>query len=95
MKTPTWAIVIGVFLLLKKPFSIPLVYIALTASMVVTLAQYMVLSSDSSGGILAAVTGTGQLFGIIIDLVLLIVVITVDKSAYNQVASQNTPSAPN
>jgi hypothetical protein len=48
----------------------------------------VVLSSDSSGGILAAVTGTGQLFGIIIDLVLLMVVITVDKSAYNQVASQ-------
>ena len=72
----------GVFLLVRKPFSINLVYAALVISIFCSGAQAAVLTSSSSLGIIAITTGLSQIFGIIIDIVLLAIVFSSDKEAY-------------
>lgn len=74
----------GVFLLIKKEFSIRLVYIALIMSIVFSAVQSLVLASDSTGGFIAKYAGFGNTFGIIIDIILIIVVLSMDKSAYGE-----------
>lgn len=72
----------GVFLLVRKTFSIKLVYAALVISILCSGAQAAVLTSSSSSGIIAITTGLSQIFGIIIDIILLAVVFSSDKEAY-------------
>lgn len=73
----------GVFLLVKKPFSINLVYGALALSIVFSITESIVLTSDSAGGLMAMAAGFGNFFGIIIDIILLVVVVAMDKTAYD------------
>jgi hypothetical protein len=83
----------GVFLLVKRSFSIKLVYAALILSIVFSTIESVVLASDSSGGFLAKLTGFGNTFGIVLDIILLVVVISMDKSAYKYPykPTNNTP----
>jgi hypothetical protein len=72
----------GVFLLLKKEFSIKLVYVALATSIAFGIIESAVLASDTGSGLISKTMGVGNIFGIIIDIILLIVVATADKTAY-------------
>ena len=72
----------GLFLLVRKSFSIKLVYAALVISILCSGAQAAVLTSSSSSGIIAISTGLSQIFGILIDIILLAIVFSSDKEAY-------------
>ncbi len=72
----------GIFLLVKKTFSIKLAYLALALSILFSVIQAIVLSSDSSGGYISLTSGFSQIFGIIIDIILLVVILVSDKTAY-------------
>ncbi len=72
----------GIFLLIKKGFSIKLVYIALITSIVFSGVQSLVLASDTSGGFIAKSASFGNMFGIIIDIILIVVLVSMDKSDY-------------
>jgi hypothetical protein len=76
----------GVFLLVRRNFSIKLAYAVLGISILCSGAQAAVLTSSSSSGIIALSTGLGQVLGIIVDIILLAIIFTQDKEAY---ASQN------
>jgi len=78
----------GIFLLTPRKISIPIVYAALILSIAFSGVQTVVLTSDSASGIIAMTSGFSQIFGIIIDIILLSVVFASDKEAYQRV----TPS---
>lgn len=78
----TLYILSGVFLLLKRSFSIQLVYIALVTSIVFSGIQSLVLASDPSGGLISKTAGFGNIFGIIVDIVLVVVIVAIDKTTY-------------
>ena len=78
----------GIFLLIKRSFSIKLAYAALAISILTSGAQLAVLTSSSSSGMIALWTGLGQLLGIIIDVILLAVIFASDKDAYQFPKSQ-------
>ncbi len=73
----------GVFLLVPKSFSIKLVYAALVVSILCGGAQAAVLTSSSSSGIIAITTGLSQIFGILVDIILLAVIFSSGKEAYS------------
>lgn len=72
----------GIFLLVKKPFSIKLAYVVLGISIITSATQAAVLTSGSSSGIIALTTGLSQLVGVLIDIILIAVIWTSDKEAY-------------
>jgi len=72
----------GIFLLVRLPFSIRLVFIALIISIVFNLTQTIVMSFDQEGGFMSKSFGIGNLFGVVLDVVLLIVLMVIDKSTY-------------
>ncbi len=72
----------GIFLMVRRDFSIKLAYGALVLSMIFSVIQSMVLASDSSGGFISKAAGFGNSFGIILDLILLVVIVAMDKSAF-------------
>ena len=88
----TLYILSGVFLLLKRSFSIQLVYVALATSIVFSGIQTLVLASDPSGGLISKSAGFGNIFGIIVDIILVVVIIAIDKTTYvnNPATSQET-----
>ncbi len=73
----------GVFLLVPKYFSIKLVYAALVISILCSGAHAAVLTSSSASGIIAIATGLSQIFGILVDIILLAVIFSSDKEAYS------------
>lgn len=72
----------GIFLFLRKRFSIKLVYTALIISILFAGIQTMVLSLDPDAGFIARSSAMSNLIGLFLDVILLIVVITMDKSEY-------------
>jgi hypothetical protein len=72
----------GVFLLVKRNFSIKLAYTVLAISILTSGAQAAVLTSGSATGVIALTTGLAQLAGVIIDIILLAVIFSSDKEAY-------------
>lgn len=82
----------GIFLLVKRNFSIKLAYAVLIVSILTSGAQLAVLTSSSSSGIIALTTGLGQILGIIIDILLMSVIFASDKEAYD--FSKNQPRQP-
>jgi|APTNR8051073442_1049403.scaffolds.fasta_scaffold00001_140 hypothetical protein len=80
----------GIFLLTPRKLSIPITYTALIVSIAVSGVQAVVLtSSGSASGLIALTSGFSQIFGIIIDIILLSIVFASDKEAY--VFSNNEP----
>src|SRR6188508_2787615 len=53
----------GVFLLIRTAFSIKLVYIALITSIVFSIVESVVITSDPSSGFISKTMGFGNLFG--------------------------------
>lgn len=79
----------GIFLLTPRKLSIPITYTALIVSLAVSGVQAIVLtSSGSASGLIALTSGFSQIFGIIIDIILLSIVFASDKEAYQGI----TPS---
>lgn len=73
----------GIFLLTPRKLSIPITYTALIVSIAVSGIQAVVLtSSGSASGLIALTSGFSQIFGIIIDIILLSIVFASDKEAY-------------
>ena len=72
----------GIFILVRRNFSIKLAYGVLIVSILTSVAQAIVLTSGSSSGIIALTTGLGQLVGIAIDIILIAVIFASDKEAY-------------
>ena len=72
----------GIFLLVKKPFSIKLAYTVLGISIVTSAVQAAVLVSGQSSGIIALSTGLSQLVGVLVDIIMIAVIFTSDKEAY-------------
>ena len=72
----------GIFLLVRRNFSIKLAYAVLIVSIITSAAQAIVLTSGSSSGIIALTTGLGQLVGIALDIILIAVIFASDKEAY-------------
>jgi len=72
----------GIFLLVKRNFSIKLAYLVLAISILTSGAQAAVLTSGSATGVIALSTGLAQLAGVIIDIILLAVIFASDKEAY-------------
>ena len=81
----------GIFLLVRRNFSIKLAYGVLVFSILTSAAQAIVLTSGSSSGIIALTTGLGQLVGIAVDIILGAVIFASDKEAY--VFSGNEPES--
>lgn len=73
----------GIFLLTPKSFSIKFVYAILILSILLSVTQTIVLTSDSESGFIAMSKGFSQIFGIIIDIILLSVVFASDKEVYD------------
>ncbi len=70
----------GIWLLLMKLNSVKLFYCAAGISIALNIVEIIVAFSASSFMIMAA--GAGDAFGLLIDVVLIIVVVTGDKSAF-------------
>jgi hypothetical protein len=70
----------GIWLLLMKQNSIRLFYFAAGVSIALSIVELVVYFSTSSFMIMAV--GFGNAFGLLIDIVLIIVVVTGDKSAF-------------
>ncbi|MFD2892771.1 hypothetical protein ACFS5J_12185 [Flavobacterium chuncheonense] len=72
----------GVFLLIVKSFSIKLVYTSIGLSILFNFIEAIVLSLDSKGSFVLIWNGISQAFGILIDVILLIVILISSKEAY-------------
>jgi hypothetical protein len=73
----------GVFLLSPRKISIKLVYAALIVSIAYSATKTIVLTSQgSASGVIALTMGATQLFGILIDVILLSIVFSSDQEAY-------------
>jgi VIT1/CCC1 family predicted Fe2+/Mn2+ transporter len=73
----------GIFLLIPKKFSIKLAYTALILSITLSGTSAVILTTDStSTGFIGLVTGFSQIFGVIIDIVLLAIIFASEKEAY-------------
>ncbi|MEJ2156412.1 MAG: hypothetical protein P8X96_13825 [Desulfobacteraceae bacterium] len=100
----TWSVVTGILKLLvsgfglfayicllqKKPYSVKLVYWALGLGIAVAALKGTVMLSSMS--LMAVAMMFGSVFGLVINIVLLIVVIMGDKSAYYQTQSAAVPN---
>ncbi len=72
----------GLFLLIKKPFSIKLVYVALGLSIIFSIVKVIVLSADSSDSFITMTAGFSEMFGVVFDIILLIVILTSNREVY-------------
>jgi len=72
----------GVFLFIIKPYSLKLAFTGLILSIIFGISQMMVLTSEPSSGFIALASGYSKIFGVVIDIVFLIIVATADKTPY-------------
>lgn len=72
----------GAFLVNRNVFGIRFVYGALILSIAFTLIQMLVISSDSGTGFIGKLSSYGNIFGLVVDLILLIVFSVIDKKDY-------------
>jgi hypothetical protein len=94
----TWAILFGIagvlvaayylisaiMLLQVKPNGDKMMISALAASMIVAVVQAATVAA--AGGFIAIMMGMGAVFGFVIDLVLLVVILTSDRTIFRQAA---------
>lgn len=74
----------GVFLLIKKSFSIKLAYAVLGANMLFSLTRWVMLSGEG-GTLLALGNSLGAAFSIFTCIILVVVIVSSDKSHYEEV----------
>jgi len=73
----------GLFLLIKKDFSIKLAYIVLGANIAFSIFKWVMLSGKG-GSMLAISNSVGAVFSIILSIIVGIVIISCDKSHYEE-----------
>ncbi len=78
-------IVGGVFLMVIKRFSLKIVYSALIAYITFGIVQMIVLSSGNNSGFAGISVIFNNIFGIGLDVCLLLIIIVCDKAAYRYV----------
>ncbi|MBK8668037.1 MAG: hypothetical protein IPN89_00680 [Saprospiraceae bacterium] len=71
----------GIFLLVRRPFSIQLVYLALGANIIFSMVRWIMLSGKG-GSMLAIANSVGSASSIFASVVLIAVVVSCDKSHY-------------
>lgn len=74
----------GLFLLIPQKFTLILLYSTLILSITFGIFKVIMLSVDASGSFLSMSMGFSQVFGIFIDIILLIVVSVSDKTLYKK-----------
>lgn len=74
----------GFFMLIKKPFSIKTAYGALGISIAFAIFQLVVMSFDDSTGIMTKFGSIGYIISIVIDIVLLVIIVSADKSYFTE-----------
>lgn len=72
----------GTFLMIKRPFSYVLAISILILSFGFNIIQFMIFGSDFTAGLLSLLVGYSQLFFAIFNLILIIIVLASDKTAY-------------
>jgi hypothetical protein len=72
----------GIFLLIPKEYSLKLVYIALGISIIFTVTRLLVLEGDDESGLMLSFLSYSHIFGILVDVLFIIIIITSDKSRY-------------
>lgn len=72
----------GLMLLIPKPASIQVAYIGLGLALIFNIIHWIVISLDPNPGLLSQSTGSVNILGIGIDLLLLAIVYLSDKSAF-------------
>ncbi len=72
----------GAFLVNRNVFGIRFVYGALILSIAFTLIQMIVISSDTGTGFIGKLSSYGNIFGLVVDLILLILFSVIDKKDY-------------
>lgn len=75
-------IVGGLFLLIKRRFSIKLACSALILSALFSVIRTVVLLKEASIGFIAMSSSFGMIFGVIMDVILLIIILASDRSYY-------------
>lgn len=70
----------GAFLVTRKIFAIHFVYFALGLSILFSLVSMLVLTSDSGSGFFGKMSAFGNIFGMVLDLILLIVFVVLNKT---------------
>lgn len=83
----------GAVLVNQKIFAIKFVFFALGLSLLFSIVQMMVLAGDTGNGFIGKIGAYGNIFGITIDVILIIVFSVIDKSDYMKpsVQQQNEP----
>lgn len=74
----------GLFLLIKKDFSIQLAYTVLGANIAFSIFKWIMLSGNG-GSMLAISNSVGAAFSIIISIIVGIIIVSCDKSHYEEV----------
>ena len=74
----------GLFLLIKKDFSIKLAYFVLGANIAFSIFKWIMLSGKG-GSMLAISNSVGAAFSILISIIVGVVIVSCDKSHYEEV----------
>lgn len=77
-------LIAGIFLMVRRTFSIKLAYAALVISILSAGMQTAVLTSTAAADVMSKVIGLTSLPGILIDIILLAVIFASDKDAYKE-----------
>ena len=72
----------GLFLLIKKHFSLRLAYGSIGLSIVFAVFKSIINTMDDSSGLLSVFGNFGNYWSIFIDIILLVIIVASDKSAY-------------
>lgn len=75
-------ILAGIFLIIRKSFSMKLTYTALGLYILFGIIQILVFSRDETKGFMAMTSLYSYMFSIIFDVVILIAILGADKTAY-------------
>jgi hypothetical protein len=73
----------GLFLLIKKSFSIKLAYIAILANILFSITKW-ILMSGKGGTFLSISNSVSSVFSILISIILLVIIIASDKSHFEE-----------
>lgn len=73
----------GLFLLIKKSFSIKLAYIAILANILFSIVKW-ILMSGKGGTFLSISNSVSSVFSILISIILLVIIISSDKSHFEE-----------
>ncbi|MBC7885173.1 MAG: hypothetical protein H7X99_06840 [Saprospiraceae bacterium] len=75
----------GLFLLIKRSFSINLAYAVVGVNIVFSIVRWTMLSGDEMNKMLSIANSVGSALSIIVSIIVLVIIVSNDKSAYEEV----------